>query len=119
MAGLAVGCVLVELDRGHKSWAGDGCTPGGPGCARRLRLRSRWLVSLAGLELQVLRGCGLGGAGFGEFSFTAPELNAALEVEDSEISSVIRPLDQKERGFIPLLDRKSRLSCSESCIEKD
>ncbi|MHB8117887.1 MAG: hypothetical protein ACYDHX_04045 [Methanothrix sp.] len=24
-------------------------------------MRSRWLVSLAGMELQVLRGCGLGG----------------------------------------------------------
>jgi len=35
--------------------------PGGAGCARRLRLRSRWLVSLAGPELQVLLGGGLGG----------------------------------------------------------
>ena len=35
----------------------DARTPGGPGCARRMCLRYRWLVSLAGPELQVLRGC--------------------------------------------------------------
>ncbi|MGB5099735.1 MAG: hypothetical protein WBN94_03960 [Methanothrix sp.] len=33
----------------------------GPGSARLRRLRSRWLVSLAGLELQRRQGCGLGG----------------------------------------------------------
>jgi hypothetical protein len=39
----------------------DARTPERPGWPRRHSLRSRWLVSLAGLELQVLRGCGLGG----------------------------------------------------------
>ncbi|MFZ2470935.1 MAG: hypothetical protein WAW52_03230 [Methanothrix sp.] len=42
-----------------RSWAWDARTPGGPFGWQRLR--SRWLVSLAGLELQVLRGRGLGG----------------------------------------------------------
>ncbi|MCK9441135.1 MAG: hypothetical protein M0Q13_06920 [Methanothrix sp.] len=36
----------------------DARTPGGP--FGWLRLRSRWVVSLASLELQVQRGCGLG-----------------------------------------------------------
>ncbi|MGB5099784.1 MAG: hypothetical protein WBN94_04205 [Methanothrix sp.] len=56
-----------------RSWAGRGRCAGRAGWPGRpharggrrpgwwLRLRSRWLVSLAGLELQVMRGCGLDG----------------------------------------------------------
>ncbi|MGB5100207.1 MAG: hypothetical protein WBN94_06380 [Methanothrix sp.] len=53
--------IPVELDGRNAR------TPGGRRPGWWLRLRSRWLGSLAGPELQVLRGCGQGGGRWQEY----------------------------------------------------